>query len=207
MRYLESERLLLRPPEPRDVAAITTWIGDFEVAKNLATVPHPYREADARAHVAQAIEARAKGEGFVFVVTRRQDEMVLGHCGLRLKDGAWRLGYWLGRPFWGQGYASEAAALVLRYAFDVLRADRVGAGWFHDNPASGRILEKLGFSYDGAAPQASLARGHEVYCHQAKLTAEDFRRRKPFEAPRVMLRCERSEPRSTRAGHLRATAK
>jgi RimJ/RimL family protein N-acetyltransferase len=168
----------LRPPEYRDVAAITTWIGDFEVAKNLASVPHPYREDDARAHVALAIEARAKGEGFGFVILRRQDELFLGQCGLRLKEGAWRLGYWLGKPFWGQGYASEAAGRVLRYAFEVLKADRVGAGWFHDNPASGRVLEKLGFCYVGAASQTSLARGHEVYCHQATLTQAEFRRKK-----------------------------
>jgi RimJ/RimL family protein N-acetyltransferase len=178
MSFLETERLLLRPPELRDVAAIATWIGDFEVAKNLASVPHPYREDDARAHVAKAIEARAMGEGFAFSILRRQDEMFLGQCGLRLKEGSWRLGYWLGKPFWGQGYATEAAGRVLRYAFEVLKADRVGAGWFHDNPASGRVLEKLGFCYEGAAPHLSQARGHDVYCHQVTLTEAEFRRKK-----------------------------
>jgi [ribosomal protein S5]-alanine N-acetyltransferase len=176
--YLGSERLLLRPPEFRDVAAITTWLGDYDIAKNLASAPHPYREEDAEAHVARSIEARALGEGYHFSVLRRADGVFMGQCGLRLKEGRFRLGYWLGKPFWGLGFASEAAGRVLAYAFDDLKADGVSAGWFHDNPASGRVLEKLGFRHDGAFPQTSLARGHHVYCHEVTLTAEEFRRKK-----------------------------
>jgi len=178
MPFLESERLLLRPPEFRDMGAITSWVGDYDVAKNLARVPHPYCEEDARNFVAYAAEARAKGEEFVFAVTRKSDGVFIGCTTLRLKAGRHRLGYWFGKPFWGNGYATEAAGRVVRYAFLTLKAADVGAGWFHDNPASGRVLEKLGFRHDGAGPEDCLARGHAVYCHQAALTALDFRQRK-----------------------------
>ncbi|MDE2164037.1 MAG: GNAT family N-acetyltransferase [Alphaproteobacteria bacterium] len=178
MPRLETERLLLRPPEFRDVPAITTWIGDWDVAKNLASVPHPYREDDAHEFVALATEKFAKGEGYCFSVTRKQDGVFMGNCGLNLKDGKFELGYWLGKPFWRQGYATEAAKKVISFAFHDLKAVSIWAGWFHDNPASGRVLQKLGCRHDGAAPRNSMARGHEVYCHLMALTREEFGRKK-----------------------------
>ncbi len=178
MPRLETERLLLRPPEFRDVPAITTWIGDWDVAKNLASVPHPYREDDAREFVALTAEKFAKGEGYCFAVTRKQDGVFMGNCGLHLKDGQFELGYWLGKPFWQQGYATEAAKKVVSFAFHDLKAVSIWAGWYHDNPASGRVLHKLGCRHDGAEPRYSLARGHEVYCHRMALTREAFGRKK-----------------------------
>jgi len=178
MPKLETERLLLRPPDFRDVPAITTWLGDLDVAKNLATVSHPYREEDARGFVTRAVERRAAGEEFVFAIERKEESMFIGCSGLRLKDGQFRLGYWLGRPFWGQGYASEAAKKVVSFAFHDLKAGSVGAGWFHDNPASGRVLEKLGFRHVGAEQHLSEARGREVPCHMMTLTREEFGRKR-----------------------------
>ena len=178
MYRFESERLLYRPPDFGDVPAIATWLGDYDVAKNLATAPHPYCEADARAHVQQSIDAKAKGEGYNFSLLRRTDGVLVGQCGLRLRDGRHRIGYWLGKPFWGQGYATEAAKRVLAFAFRDLKAERVNAGWFADNPASGRVLEKLGFVPDGLFLRASAARGGEVACNEVTLTAEEFRRKK-----------------------------
>ena len=141
---LESERLLLRPPEPRDVPAIVTWIGDWDVAKNLSKCPHPYGEEDAQEFLLRCAEGRAKGSDFGFAITRTADGRYLGQIGLHLKDGTFEIGYWLGKPFWGFGYASEAARRIALFAFRDLKADFVWAGWFHDNPASGRVLEKLG---------------------------------------------------------------
>src|SRR5215469_12515291 len=109
---LETERLLLRPPEPRDVPAIVTWIGDWDVAKNLSRCPHPYIEQHAQEFLARAAEGRAKGTDFNFAITRRGDAQYMGQIGLHLKDGRFELGYWLGKPFWGSGYASEAARRV-----------------------------------------------------------------------------------------------
>jgi RimJ/RimL family protein N-acetyltransferase len=195
MPGLESERLLLRPPEFRDVPAITTWIGDFDVAKNLASVPHPYREEDAREFVSRSVMTRARGEGFCFVIERKADGVFMGCCGLTLKGGRFELGYWLGKPFWGEGYATEAAKKVVSFAFRELRAEGLWAGWFHDNPASGRVLEKLGARPDGSEPRGSLARGHTVLCHMVTLTREHFGRKKaPFDKLRVRETSPHAEP-------------
>lgn len=186
MPRLETDRLLLRPPEIGDVAAITTWIGDYDVSKNLAAVAHPFREADARAFVGRAAEALAKGEAYSFAIVRKAGSVFMGGIGLRLKDGRYELGYWLGKPFWGQGYATEAARRVVAFAFHDLGAETVWAGWFHDNPASGRVLAKLGAQPDGFEPRMSLARGHEVACNTMTLTRAEFgRKRASFEASRA----------------------
>ena len=185
MPRLETERLLLRPPEFRDVPAITTWLGDFDVAKNLASVPHPYREEDAREFIARAAERLAAGEAYCFAVARKEDGVFMGCCGLHLKDGQFELGYWLGKPFWGQGYATEAAKRVAGFAFHDLKATSVWAGWYHDNPASGRVLEKLGGRHEGTEQRCSLARGQEVACHRMTLTREEFGRKRPFDKLRV----------------------
>ncbi len=178
MPSLETERLLLRPPDFCDVPAVASLIGGWDVAKNLANVPHPYRESDAREFVSRTQMMSASGESFCFAILRKADDVFMGCSGLNLKDGRFELGYWLGKPYWGQGYATEAAKKVVSFAFRDLKATSLLAGWFHDNPASGRVLEKLGGRPDGAEPRHSLARGHSVYCNMMALTREQFGRKK-----------------------------
>jgi len=178
MTKLETERLLLRPPEARDAAAITRWMSDYDVAKNLSTAPHPYTEDDALFFIGRVSEKAVRGESNCFVIVRKDDWQLVGCIGVDRKDGRYEMGYWLAKPFWNRGYTTEAAGRLLAFAFNELKAGAVWAGWFHDNPASGRVLEKLGFSPDGAEPRACLARGHDVYCHMTTLTAADFGQRK-----------------------------
>ena len=176
MAKLETERLLLRPPEPRDVPAITRWAGDPDVARNLATLPHPYTEDDARGFVARMQESLQRGDGWCFAMVRKDDYQLIGCCGIHLKDGANEVGYWLGKPFWNRGYMTEAARRLLAFAFDELKLQSVWAGWFFDNPASGRVLEKLGFKPDGTEQRACRARGYDVTCYNMRLTRADFGR-------------------------------
>jgi len=176
---LETERLLLRAPKTGDVSSIASLIGEWEVAKNLGRVPHPYSEADAIAYLAKAEEGRAKGDNFNFAITRKSDSILMGTCGVHLREnGNFEFGYWLGKPYWQQGYASEAARRLASYAFRELKIEKLVAGWFHDNPASGRVLAKLGCEPTGAEQRNCLARGHTVYCHIVTLTRESFAQRK-----------------------------
>jgi RimJ/RimL family protein N-acetyltransferase len=168
----------LRPPEPRDIGAIVTWVGDYDVAKNLARCPHPYREEDARIFLALAAEGRARGSDFNFAIVRKRDDAYVGQIGLHLKKGRFELGYWLGKPFWKQGFASEASRRVALFAFKELKALSIWAGWFVDNPASGHVLEKLGSRPDGRELRHCLARGHDVACNLVILSREDFFGRK-----------------------------
>jgi ribosomal-protein-alanine N-acetyltransferase len=172
MSILESERLILRPPRPTDIPAMTVWLGDISVSRNLARVPYPYTEADAEEFVA----TRGRhGEGhYSFAITRKEDGLFLGCIGLHLEEQGHEFGYWLGKPFWGRGYATEAARSVALFAFEKLEAPFVWAGWFHDNPASGHVLAKLGARHNGSGMRDCAARGVKVLCHEMLLTREAF---------------------------------
>jgi ribosomal-protein-alanine N-acetyltransferase len=169
MCILESERLILRPPRPSDIHAITVWLSDFDVAKMTSRVPYPYSEADAEDFLALAAEHR-------FAIQRKSDGMFLGMTGLRPEDG-YEFGYWLGKPFWGQGFATEAAHRLVSFAFEALGLQTVHAGWFADNPASGHVLAKLGARHNGSRMRECRARGMEVLCHDMLLTRAEFLRK------------------------------
>jgi [ribosomal protein S5]-alanine N-acetyltransferase len=176
---LETERLLLRLPEQRDTPVIALLIGEFDVSKNLANVPHPYAEQDAIDWVSRLGERSAKGEAFQFGVTRKEDGAYMGGCGLHLADGEFELGYWYGKPYWRQGYATEAARRVLDFAFTELDAPGVWAGWFHDNPRSGHVLSKLGFRAKGFEKRSCMSRGLDVSCNIVTLARDAFREGRP----------------------------
>ncbi|MGB8366129.1 MAG: GNAT family N-acetyltransferase [Rhizomicrobium sp.] len=181
---LETERLLLRPPEAGDIARIVPLLGDYAVARNLSRVPHPYGAEDAQSFISRAAEERALGQTHVFAIVPKSDGALAGTCGLHLKDdGVFEFGYWLGQPYWGRGLASEAARRLAAFAFHDLDAPTLRAGWFHDNPASGHVLDKLGAVPAGVEHRDCLARGHAVYCHMVVLDRENFRRRQRKPGP------------------------
>src|SRR5476651_1835928 len=173
---LETSRLLLRPPQRRDVPALVPLANDYDVAKNLSTLPHPYSVTHGEEFVARVEQQRATGTDFNFAITRKSDAAYMGGCGLHVKQGKFEFGYWLGKPFWKQGYATEAARRLVGFAFEELETESVWAGWFFDNPASGHVLEKLGCRPNGMDKRACMARGVEVDCNLVILAREDFRR-------------------------------
>jgi RimJ/RimL family protein N-acetyltransferase len=144
-------------------------IGDFEVARNMSRVPYPYTRAHAEEFVQLSAQQHLVGSDYHFAITLKSDETLLGGCGLHKSDGAFELGYWIGKRFWGNGFATEAARALVNFAFHTLDAARLVAGWFHDNPASGRVLSKLGCTPSGVEQRDCLARGHAVYCHMVML--------------------------------------
>lgn len=159
--FHRSQRLFLRPAFPEDCDAILAGIGEESIVRNLATAPWPYALADAREFVARPQDLRLPH----FIVTL-PGAGVIGSAGLgeNVTDlGAEpELGYWIARAHWGQGYATEAAGAVLQIA-RTLGHRRVVAGHFVDNPASGKVLQKLGFVPTGrAVRRACLARGTRV---------------------------------------------
>lgn len=156
--FHRSERLFLRPAFPEDWAAIKTCLGaDEGIVRNLARAPWPYGENAARAFAAMTQDPLLPH----FLVTL-PGVGVIGSAGLGDHEGAPELGYWIARNHWGQGYATEAAGAVLRIA-RTLGHRRIIAGHFTDNPASGRVLAKLGFAATGRiVPRHSLARGAEA---------------------------------------------
>ena len=143
---LETERLVLRAPRLGDAKAIAQLANDRRIAENTTRIPHPYRVADAEAFIEHVAHAGA-GE-IAFLITLADDP--IGACGLASVDGPVPdLGYWLGAPYWGNGYATEAARAVIDYAFSALGHEELQAGARVTNPASRRVLEKCGFQWTG----------------------------------------------------------
>jgi RimJ/RimL family protein N-acetyltransferase len=142
---LETKRLALRAPRLEDAKTVATLANDRRIAENTARIPHPYRLSDAEGFISGA--NKAGGEA-VFLVTLR-DKTVIGACGVRLQDETPELGYWLGVPHWGNGYATEALHAVIDYAFTDLSHKALQAGARVTNPASRRVLEKCGFQWTG----------------------------------------------------------
>lgn len=142
--FHRSQRLLLRPPWPEDWSRVLDGIADESVVRNLARAPWPYSAEDARSFIALPADPKFPR----FLVTRARDARLVGCVGLDPRGGAAELGYWIAREHWGQGYATEAGRAVLEIAA-MLGHRRVVASHFLDNPASGRVLEKLGFSPTG----------------------------------------------------------
>lgn len=161
MPRLETERLLLRPFRPEEAGAVAALAGNWEVAKMLARVPYPYTRDMAESWIASQDAASRSGDEFTFCIER--DGEAAGAVSLRRRaDGTYELGYWLGEPFWGSGFATEAARQAVAFAFDQLGAKRLVSGHFLDNPASGRVLEKCGFRYTGESMEPCEARGEAV---------------------------------------------
>jgi RimJ/RimL family protein N-acetyltransferase len=162
--FARTERLLLRPGWPEDAPALARAIGEETIVRNLASAPWPYDLGHARAFL--ETERRAHEASFLVFRRTRGAPQLIGSAGLgRRPDGEMELGYWISRPNWGLGYATEAARAVLTIARDALRLDRIQAGHFLDNPASGRVLEKLGFRPTGeVAGRFSCGRREAAPC-------------------------------------------
>jgi RimJ/RimL family protein N-acetyltransferase len=142
---LETKRLALRAPRLEDAKTVTTLANDRRIAENTARIPHPYKMSDAESFIAGASKT---GEA-VFLITLR-DKSIIGACGIVFHDDdAPELGFWLGLPYWGQGYATEALHAVIDYAFTDLSHEALQAGARVTNPASRRVLEKCGFQWTG----------------------------------------------------------
>ena len=171
MDILVTKRLTLRPPLEVDIDDIALFIGNWNVARMLARVPHPYFPKDAQdwiGHVSKNIEA---GLDIAFTIHR---ERLIGVMSLEGFDGVPVLGYWLAEPWWGKGFATEAAAAVLGHAFNTRCVDRVISGLFKDNPASLKVQKKLGFKLTGDGLRWSASRGEMAEHLETELTRRDF---------------------------------
>lgn len=169
--FHRSERLFLRPAWPEDWEAIYQGICDEGVAFNLARAPWPYEPAHARAFAALPQDTYLPN----FMVTIPGIGLI-GSAGLGIDEatGCVHLGYWIGRKYWGQGYATEAARSVLSVAKSIGHK-RMTASHFIDNPASGKVLRKAGFRPTGQIrPGHSVARGRHdpVACFELEFESE-----------------------------------
>ena len=141
---LETKRLAMRAPRLEDAKSVAALANDRRIAENTARIPHPYQMTDAEGFVGKP---NKPGEA-VFMITLH-DDTIVGVCSVGFHDETPELGYWMGVPYWGNGYATEALHALVDYAFTDLNHDALQAGARVTNPASRRVLEKCGFQWTG----------------------------------------------------------
>lgn len=152
---LYTTRLILRPFELRDAPRVQLFAGAREIAEMTGHIPHPYPDGAAEDWIGGHAAEWRRGDAVTFAIVRRATDELIGAIGLTIhaQHCHAELGYWLGIPFWNQGFTTEAARAVLQFAFETLELNRVYAAHFARNPASGRVMQKIGMQYEGTLRQ------------------------------------------------------
>ncbi len=152
---LTTPRLIIRPFRPEDAPDIKRLLDDPIIAATTARIPHPYELENANQFIAEITVEFDSGRGITCAITIRSTGELIGVVSLRI-ESYWEraeLGYWIGVSHWSNGFATEAAAAMVEYGFRNLGLNRLYAWFFPDNPASGRVLEKIGMQREGLARQ------------------------------------------------------
>lgn len=133
-----------------DAPDVQRFVGDWDVAKNLRTIEHPYPDGLAESWIESHEDKMEHGE-LHLAIALRDDDSLIGSIGLILNPGDENaeLGFWIGKPHWGRGYCTEAARALIRYGFEEKGLCRIHAFHMARNPASGRVLIKLGMTFEG----------------------------------------------------------
>ncbi len=149
---LATDRLLLRPFTLDDAPAVQRLAAAYEIAENTLLIPHPYPEGAAAEWIASQPRS---ANNHVFAITLLDGGDVAGAIGLEAQPehGRGEIGYWIGVPYWNRGYVTEAARAVLTWGFESLGLHRIFAYHFTRNPASGRVLQKIGMKHEGTMRQ------------------------------------------------------
>jgi len=177
---IATDRLVLRPLRLDDAPRLARIANHAEIARRLATTPHPYDEKDALDFIAR-VRAAPAGAACFAITLKGMDEPI-GTCGYGpardRADGAMTetdFGYWLGLDYWGKGYATEAARAVLAHAFERSEVAVLTTDYQLGNDASRRVLVRLGFRLVGPRRRHSLGAGGDVETMQVELTSADWR--------------------------------
>jgi len=148
---LQTERLLLRPFTLVDAAEVQRMAGDYDVASVTGNIPHPYEDGMAEAWINTQQPNYEAGTQATFAITSRSEGILIGAIGLivNLQHQRAEMGYWVGKEHWNKGYCTEAASVVVRFGFEQLNLRRIEATHLARNPASGRVMQKIGMRQEG----------------------------------------------------------
>jgi RimJ/RimL family protein N-acetyltransferase len=158
---ISGNRVLLRTFQLSDAADVQNLAGNRAVADNRRSIPHPYEDGMAEQWISSLAPKINRGELASFAVTRVSRRGLIGAISLRIDREFDRaaLSYWIGEPYWGMGYCTEAASLIVKYGFENLQLNRIYATHLPRNPASGRVLQKIGMRLEGQQRQHRKNRG------------------------------------------------
>ena len=158
---LQTERLILRSFTLDDAPDVQRLAGERDVASTTSAIPHPYKDGMAEEWISTHRPEFEKGVGINLAITLKDNQksertILIGaiSIGIDQTDKIGELGYWVGNPYWNRGYCTEAANVILSYAFDVLKLTSIHAFYLKRNPASGRVLQKIGMHFEECFPKA-----------------------------------------------------
>lgn len=155
---LITERLFLRPLVEEDASCVQVLAGDERISRLTLNIPHPYKDGLAEAWIQRCANKLVDGTGVTLAVTEKQSGDVLGAVNVEIDPVHSRgeIGYWIGVPYWGRGYATEAAKSLVRYVFIEKGLHRIQGRYLACNIASGCVLTTLGFHQEGVLRQHDL---------------------------------------------------
>ncbi len=175
---LDGTRVRLRPFADADAPVVQRLAGDRDVAGMTREIPHPYLDGMAEAWMGNMRRKWGLGEGVAFAVCLQPAGDLIGCVSLAI-DAAKRsaeMGYWIGKPYWNQGYATDAARRLLAFGFGELGLQRISAHHLTRNPGSGRVMQKIGLRYEGRRAAHVVHRGGHEDIELYGLAADDYRR-------------------------------
>jgi RimJ/RimL family protein N-acetyltransferase len=177
---LESDRLRLRSLLLEDAPFIYEYMRDPEIAANTLNIPFPYPEGAAEEWIRAANEANRQGKGFTFGIVLKSTHTFIGSIGLCVEHNYHRaeVGYWIGKPYRSQGYITEAVRRLIAFSFDDLNLNRVHARYFDRNPASGRVMQKVGMTYEGTLHDHYLKGSTFQDAHLYAILRKDYEARR-----------------------------
>src|SRR5687768_11207668 len=155
---LDTARLVLRPFTLADAPEVERYVSERDIAAMTLSIPHPYPKGGAEEWIGTHAAKYAAGQLASFAITERESGALAGAIGLHLEraHGRAELGYWIGKPFWGRGYATEAGQAMLRFGFEALGLNKIHAAVFIKNPASDRVIRKIGMKWEGRLREHDL---------------------------------------------------
>lgn len=159
---IETERLILSQLKEEDLPFIVDYLQDKIFSDLTSNIPYPYQREDAEIWLKMSKEGFETRKGFTFAI-RDKEEKIIGAIGLHdREDGKAELGYWIEKPFWNNGFVTEAAKVILDFGFKELYFNKIFATHFPHNPASGKIMEKIGMQKESVLKQ-HIKKGEEYY--------------------------------------------
>jgi ribosomal-protein-alanine N-acetyltransferase len=153
---IKTERLILRAFTVEDAPEVQRLAGERDIAATTQFIPHPYEDGMAEEWISTHPDELESGEVVTLAIVSREENYLVGAISLSSisqEHSIAALGYWIGKPFWNQGYCTEAARAVLKYGFETIGLNRIYAQHFKHNPSSGIVMQKLGMKHEGCLRQ------------------------------------------------------
>ncbi|EJL75682.1 GNAT family N-acetyltransferase [Chryseobacterium populi] len=150
---IETERLILSQLKEKDIPFIVDYLQDKIFSELTSNIPYPYHKEDGEFWLKMSEKAFEDKTGFTFAI-RNKEEKIIGAIGLHdREDDKAELGYWMAKPFWNNGFVTEVAKAILDFGFKELKFNKIFATYFVHNPASGKIMEKIGMEKEAVLKQ------------------------------------------------------